>query len=203
MAVTNLFEAILGREQIKWDAWWHLFEWLLEPSQGHGLDNHVLTKLNSYIFGRTLPKFEIKREFQVSKVRDGRGKWVDLAVAMPSLDEPTHIMVMDDVDRRSPGGKRKLENLIAYKALTRERYPFATIRVVVVTNANDITALEKTREHLGPEVDDYFASDGWRLLPLCLIGSWISSAQQPVPVDENANKMSLFLRDFAIWTASL
>jgi hypothetical protein len=128
MPITNVVEAVLGREQLKWDALWRLFSWLLDPSEGHGLGGQVLAALNVHAFGQAHPACQVRREFQLSALRDGKGKWPDLAVAIPSFDAPTHIVVMDDVDLRSPGGKRKLDNLVIYRQLAREMHPSAIVR---------------------------------------------------------------------------
>ena len=37
-----------------------------------------------------------RREYQLGVVKDGKGKWPDLALAIPSFQAPTHIVVMDE-----------------------------------------------------------------------------------------------------------
>jgi len=122
----------LGKAQLKWDALWHLLAWLLDPRQGHGLGDKVLEAFCLHTFDRRFPsECLIHPEYQLSAVKDGRGKWVDLALAIPSLDKAaTHVAIMDDVDRRSPGSKRKLDNLVMYRSLARDKFPSGIIRVI-------------------------------------------------------------------------
>lgn len=199
--VTNTVEAVLGCHQLKWDAFWHLFEWLIRPDEGHRLDGSVLEHLCVYAFGQSFPLCQIKREWQISEVRDGKGKWVDLVVAIPSLEAPTHIIVMDDVDLRTPGSSRKIENLISYRALTRNKYSAASVRAVALTNANDGSNMQKLYAGLGPEALDCSASDGWKLLPVQTVGGWVSTALGEAS-DTPANVKS-FLADFVKWSQSL
>src|SRR4051812_5212378 len=159
MPRTNLIEAIVGRENLKWDAIWHLFEWLMDEREGHELGHKVVEAFCLHVFGQSAPS-KFKREYQLSTVKDGKGKWADFALAIPSLTSPTttsHIAVMDDVDRRSPRGRRKLENLKQYRKLARLEFPSAIVRLVVLTNARDensksIRALY-VEEALGMEAD--------------------------------------------------
>jgi hypothetical protein len=51
MKVTNVFEAVLGRNAIKWDAFWHLFEWLVSSDEGRGLGDSVRAQLFAFAFG--------------------------------------------------------------------------------------------------------------------------------------------------------
>jgi len=199
MPVTNVVEAILGREELKWDALWRLFTWLLDPTEGHELGAQVLAALTVHVFGRAHLDCQIKREFQLSRMRDGKGKWPDLAIGIPSLSAPTHVIVMDDVDRRSSGGRRKLENLAMYRTLARDMYPHALIRAVVLTNADHEHSLRQLYAHAGPEAVEFSALDGWRLLPLRVVGAWVEAALKP----ERSDTMSMFLRDFVAWTQSL
>jgi hypothetical protein len=115
---------------------------------------------------------------------------------------PTHIVVMDDIDRRSPGSRRKLENLASYRRLARERFPSAIVRAVVLTNAYDGSFMPKIYAGLGSEASDFSVLDGWRLLPLRLVGDWIeaalTSSASPPP-----EKMKLFLLDFVEWSKLL
>ena len=45
MPVTNVVEAVLGRKQVKWDAWWRLFAWLLDAQEGHALGSKVVDEI--------------------------------------------------------------------------------------------------------------------------------------------------------------
>jgi hypothetical protein len=202
MPVTNIVEAVLGREQVKWDALWRLFTWLLDAQEGHALGSKVVDEFCRHALGTTFELRKLRREYQLSAVKDGKGKWADLALAIPTFEAPTHIVIMDDIDRRSPGGKRKLENLLSYRRLAREMFPLAIIRAVVLTNARDGSSMSKMYDGLGSEASDSAAVEGWKLLPLCVVGDWIegalaSSASAP------PEKMKLFLLDFVEWSKSL
>jgi hypothetical protein len=106
MPTTNIVEAVLGRKHLKWDALWRLFSWLLDPKQGHGLGEKIVERFCLYTFGQSFPSCPIKLEYQLSPVKDGKGKWADLAVAIPSFDAPTHVAIMDDTDRNAPGSRQ-------------------------------------------------------------------------------------------------
>jgi|SRR5208337_2452197 len=202
MPITNIVEAVLGREQVKWDALWRLFAWLLDAQEGHALGSKVVNEFCLHALGTGLESCQLRREYQLSVVKDGKGKWADLALAIPSFEAPTHIVVMDDIDRRSPGSRRKLENLASYRRLARERFPSAIVRAVVLTNAYDGGSMPKVYAGLGSEASDFSVLDGWRLLPLRLVGDWIekalTSSASPPP-----EKMKLFLLDFVEWSKSL
>ena len=128
MPVTNAVEAILGRKQVKWDAFWRLFAWLLDAQEGHALGSKIMDEFCRYSLGASFESCKLTREYQISKLNDGKGKWADLALAIPSFEVPTHIVVMDDVDLRSPGNTRKLTNLTMYRRLAREQFPWYNYR---------------------------------------------------------------------------
>jgi len=202
MPVTNVVEAVFGRKQVKWDALWRLFAWLLDAQEGHALGSKVVDEFCRYSLGTTFESFKLRREYQLGVVKDGKGKWPDLALAIPSFQAPTHIVVMDDIDLRSPGSRHKLGNLTSYRRLAREQFPLAIVRAIVLTNAYDGSSMLKVYDGLGSETLDFAVADGWKLLPLRLVGDWInaaltSSASLP------PQKMRLFLRDFVEWSKSL
>ena len=202
MPVTNIVEAVLGRKQLKWDALWLLFTWLLDAQEGHALGNKVVDEFCRHALGTTFESCKLRREYQISIVKDGKGKWADLALAVPEFEAPTHIVLMDDVDLRSPGGRRKLDNLVSYRCLAREQFPLAIIRAVVLTNAYDGSSMSKMYDGLGSEASDFAVADGWKLLPLRLVGEWVKTAltsSDSLP----AEKMRLFLLDFVEWSNSL
>jgi hypothetical protein len=177
MPVTNIVEAVLGRKHLKWDALWLLFAWLLDAQEGHALGNKVVDEFCRHAFGRAFESCKLKREYQLSIVKDGKGKW-------------------------PPGGRRKLDNLASYRCLAREQFPLAIIRAVVLTNAYDGSSMSKMYDGLGSEALDFTAADGWKLLPLRLVGDWVktalTSSASPPP-----EKMRLFLLDFVEWSNSL
>jgi hypothetical protein len=202
MPVTNVVEAVLGREEVKWDALWRLFAWLLDEQEGHELGSKVVDEFCRYALGAAFDCRKLKREYQLSVIKDGKGKWADLALAIPSFEAPTHIVVMDDIDLRSPGSRRKLDNLASYRRLAREQFPFAIVRAVVLTNAYDGSSMPRMYDDLGSEALDFAVADGWKLLPLRLVGDWIKAA---LTLTDSAptQKMSLFLLDFVEWSKSL
>lgn len=202
MPVTNVVEAVLGREHVKWDALWRLFAWLLDAQEGHALGSKVVDEFCRYSLGTAFESCKLRREYQFGVVKDGKGKWADLALAIPSFEAPTHIVVMDDIDVRSPGNRRKLDNLTSYRHLAREQFPLAIVRAVALTNAYEGNSMSKIYDGLGSEALDFAVADGWKLLPLRLVGDWInaaltSSASLP------PQKMMLFLLDFVEWSKSL
>jgi hypothetical protein len=201
---TNIVEAVLGRKHLKWDASWRLFAWLLDPKEGHGLGEKVLESFCLYTFGQAFPLCPIKLEYQLSPVKDGKGKWADHALAVPSFDAPTHIAIMDDIDRNTPGSRRKLDNLAAYRSLAGERFPGAIIRLVVLTNASEGNSIPTIYGDaaLGPEAEEFWTTDGWKLLPFGTVGTWVAEAMSPGS-SAASNKMNLFLSDFVEWSHSL
>jgi hypothetical protein len=202
MPVTNVVEAVLGREQVKWDALWRLFAWLLDDQEGHGLGKEVVDEFCRYSLGRAFESCKLRREYQFGILRDGKGKWVDLALAIPSFEAPTHFVVMDDVNVRPPGDRRKLENLTTYRRLAREQFPLAIVRAVVLTNAYDGSFMSKTYDALGSDAPDFVVADGWKLLPLRLVGDWVNAALTS-SASRQPEKMRVFLLDFVEWSKSL
>lgn len=85
MPTTNVFEAILGRKAVKWDAFWHLFEWLVDPNEGHGLGDSIRRQLLLFAFGEPFVGCIMRREYPVSRQTDEKGKWPDFALAVPSF----------------------------------------------------------------------------------------------------------------------
>ncbi len=177
MSTANVFEACLGRSEMKWDAFWHLFEWLLNPEEGHGLDSSIRIRLIEFAFGTSNPACVVKREFPISGQTDGKGKWVDLALGIPSLVSPTHLIIMDDIGASHSGGQRKLRNLTDYILLSKQAHPPAQVRAVVVTNAPTGTKLASVvYASLGEEALEFAAVTGWKLLSLQTIGEWVKDS---------------------------
>jgi hypothetical protein len=77
----------------------------------------------------------MKREHPVSGQTDGKGKWADFALGIPTLKNPTHLIVMDDIGASASGGMRKLQNLADYTSLSRQAHPDTTIRAIAVSDA--------------------------------------------------------------------
>jgi hypothetical protein len=193
----NIFDAILGTESIKWDAFWHLFEWLLDEEKGHGLGNTLSLQLQTFAFGKSNPKYIAKREYPVSEQTDGKGKWTDYALGIPMLTNPTHLIVMDDLPRTSLGGQRKLDNLNLYIQESLKLRPNAIVRAVVISDKRRDAILPKiVFEKLRPEATDFTSQHGWRLLPLHTLGEWIEHATNGKKL---STKMQLYLADLVEW----
>lgn len=196
---TNVFAAVLGRKAVKWDAFWHLFEWLLNAEEGHGLGDSIRVRLIAFAFGRPYADCIMKREHPVSGQTDGKGKWADFALGIPTLTNPTHLIVMDDIGAKGSGGMRKLQNLMEYLSLSQQTHPKATIRAVAVSNApvgrKLAPAVYKT---LGEEAAEFIAVTGWKLLPLQTIGTWIHEAMDARRENLSA-KMKFVLEDLVEW----
>lgn len=199
--ITNIVEAVLDRKKLKWDAFWHLFAWLLRE-EGHGLGSAVMEELCQHAFGERFPKLNIYPECQLSDIKDGKGKWVDLIVAIPSgSKEATHVIVMDDLDLRSPGSKRKLDNLTKYWRLAGIHYPSARICVVVMTNALNGNSMSKAKIALDMEATHHKPQDGWKILSIATVGSWVETRLNRPTVSDQ--KMQSFLKDFVAWSRFL
>src|SRR5882724_10872064 len=100
MPTNNVVEAILCRDKLQWGAFWKLFEWLLDPNEGHGLGAQIASSLHSYVFNQAFPVCLIKREYKFKAVNGEKEKWPDLILVAPSFEGAKHIMLMDDVDLR-------------------------------------------------------------------------------------------------------
>lgn len=199
MATTNVFEAVLGRKAIKWDAFWHLFEWLLSADQGHGLSNSISLQLLAFTFGQSYTECAIRREYPVSGQTDGKGKWADLALGIPTLDDPKYLIVMDDIAFAGSGGRRKLDNLNEYVELSLAYHPSAIIRAIAVTDAPPDTKLAvAVYTLLNDEATDYATRTGWKLLHLKTVGSWVETAMA-ARREGLSNKMRMVLGDFVEW----
>ncbi|MGB8408300.1 MAG: hypothetical protein WCE58_00120, partial [Gallionella sp.] len=183
MSSTNLVSLTLGPRsgKIKWDSTWNLVAWLLDPSESHGLGHVVLSGLTNQVFGEALKDCEIQTEQPIGFDDNRKSKWPDLTLFFPTSLNPSHVIVMDDVDERSPGSTRKLTNLSEYGRIAKKKYPHAIIRVVAVTNAvtsdkiNKVTTAIKKR--LGDNSNANPDATPWHLVPLCTIGEWAKAAQ--------------------------
>jgi hypothetical protein len=199
MPTTNVFEAALGKKAVKWDALWHLFEWLAEPTEGHGHGDSIQCRLLMFAFGESSATCLSKREYPVSGQTDGNGKWADFALAIPTFENPTHLILMDDIGAAGSGNRRKLKNLLQYGELSRAAHPSASIRVVAVTNAPAGKRLvSAVYAALGDEATEFAALTGWKLLPLQTIGTWVRDAMKQRQ-DHLPEKAKFILEEFAEW----
>lgn len=195
---TNVFEALWGRDDITWHALWRFLDWLCDPDEGHGLGEAFLGALTAFAFGRALAPAKIKREFRFDDAAVAGGKWPDLVIGTPDLAAPSHVLLMDDVDRRRSGDSRKLTNLATYLSHARARFPAAAIRLLVLSNASDGRLLERLRHALGPEVANDSELVGWKLLPLQVTGQWLSTHL----ADSNIQARPA-LADYVAWTTTV
>lgn len=199
MASTNVFEVVLGRKAVKWDAFWHLFEWLVTTDEGHGLGDSVRAELLAFAFGQRYADCVVRREYPVSGQTDGKGKWADFALGIPTFENPTHLIVMDDIGKSGSGGIRKLNNLNEYISLSEQRCPQAIIRAIVVTNAPIGTKLKSVvYATLGDEASEFVAPKGYKILPLQTIGAWVGDAMNAHPEKISA-KLSIVRGDLVEW----
>lgn len=192
---TNIFHAILGKKVIKWDAFWHLFEWLLDDGQGHGLGDSIRLQLITFTFGQSYTDCKVRREYPVSGQTDGKGRFVDLAFGIPDLINPERLILMEDI---SSGQMRKLENIARYISLSQKRYPMTTIRAVVVSDKAIQKLPAVVYKTLDTEAADFIVATGWKLLPLQTIGAWIQIALD-AHSDNLTNKMRFVLEDLVEW----
>jgi uncharacterized iron-regulated membrane protein len=141
----------------------------------------------------------MKREHPVSGQTDGKGKWADFALGIPTLINPTHLIVMDDIGAASSGGMRKLQNLADYISLSPQAHPNATIRAIAVSDAPAGTKLAAAvYKTLGGEAAEFVAVTGWKLLPLQTIGTWVQDAMN-IHRECLSDKMKFVLEDLVEW----
>jgi hypothetical protein len=202
----NLVALTLGPRsgKIKWDSTWNLVAWLLNPRESHELAHTVLAGLTNQVFGQALEDCEIWPELPIGLDENGKSKWPDLTLFFPTRNNPTHIIVMDDVDVRSPGSSRKLTNLREYGRIAKKEYPGVSIRVVAVTNATSSDKINRVRavlkKSLGDNSSENLDAVPWHLVPLCTIGEWAKSAQSS---NLPQSKFSAFVNDVIEWTGAL
>src|SRR5258708_15643248 len=96
MPSSNVVEVILCRDKLQWGAFWKLLEWLLDPSEGHGLGSQIEAAMLSFTFERSFSACLLKRECKFRGVYDEKEWRPDLAMATPSFESPTHLILIDD-----------------------------------------------------------------------------------------------------------
>jgi hypothetical protein len=170
---------------------------LCDPREGHGLGSSFVDALMVHAFGESLSGCESKLEYRLDEEAVA-GKWPDLVVAVPTLANPTHVLLMDDVDRRRVADRRKLANLATYLRLGRARFPDAIARLLVLTNAPDGSGMTVLAQHLGPAVDESRAVAGWKLLPIRQTGEWVRAGLSSVE-----SRMGVILSEYSSWTESI
>src|SRR5207244_7831382 len=101
-------------DDLTWHALWRFIGWLCDPAEGHGLRESFIGSLMTFAFGRPLSPTRLKREFRLEDPTIVGGKWPDLVIGTPDLAAPSHLVLMDDVDRKRLGDARKVNNLRTY-----------------------------------------------------------------------------------------
>jgi len=174
----NIFDVIIGRGVLKWDAVWRVLGWLADPAEGHGLGSTFCDCFTAYCFGESTPSLEIKIEYKVGMLDTGEGKWVDMLLAYPSMSSPKYLTLIDDISLKSPNDRRKLENLRIYADMASQKFAEATRSIVAVTDAREATRFAKLNYAM-----EELSHTRFRLLPLHTIGTWIhESSNQGTPI---------------------
>ena len=174
---SNIFDIVIGKGTLKWDAVWRVIEWLSEPAEGHGLGDSFRNEFVNYFFGKECSvKLKVEYFLGVDDV-SGKEKWPDIGLGSPTLDDPKHLVLIDDVTNSSPGDSRKINNLVTYARVGRKRFPNAQISIVAITdttNFNRFSKLQKafSEENLGE----------CRLLPLHTLATWIETGGDTIEV---------------------
>lgn len=198
----NLLEIVVGHRELQWGAFWRILEWLCTPCESHGLGTAFIHSLQSLAFGRSFPEFMLKREFKITPIAGSRDTWPDLACGIPDFQNPTHIIVMEDVDHRYPGNTLKLKRLRTHLRSATHAFPNAVVRLVVVTDGPGGSALDPVRASLGAEVSQQPSKHGWSLLPIAVTGEWIAQKSSP-HFPERAPGVTAFLRDYVSWARQI
>ena len=186
---TNIFEVVVGRGTLKWDAVWRTIEWLADPTEGHGLEDQFKSRFSKFCLGSEVSPIEVEVEYYLGQDTDGKTRHPDIAVGFPDLKHPESIALIDDLGAKSPNDSRKINNLITYADLCVSKFPNADLRIVVITDTTDIGKFTKLTEAFSQH-----ESATLLFLPLQVIGSWIEEIGcYELPV----------VRDFAEWSLSL
>jgi hypothetical protein len=124
-----------------------LFEWFLDPKEGHHLGGALQNRQPNFAFPAASIGFPEK---------GGKGKWANLALGIPDLINPEYVIVTDDICFSGSGGHRKLQNLLLYQAESAIVHPATLTRAIVVTNApKDVKLSRVVTDTLGVESADY------------------------------------------------
>ena len=66
---TNIFDVVIGRETLIWDALWRTIAWLADPEEGHGEGATFHDNLAIFCFGKVV-KLATEVEFLRTFSRD-------------------------------------------------------------------------------------------------------------------------------------
>ncbi len=165
----NLFEEIIGRRVLKWDAVWRVINWLADPTKGHGLNHGFRDQFVGFCLNGRRDVAELRVEYYLGKDANNRSRHPDMAIASPSLDAPQCIALIDDLASISPNNSRKIDNLLRYAQICSDNHQSAERSIVVITDTNDIARFDRL-------IGKFSNLDHTRLalLPLQDIGSWLS-----------------------------
>jgi hypothetical protein len=184
----NIFEIVVGRGTLKWDAVWRTLAWFATPTEGHGLGASFRDRLATYCFGTQPEAVTVSVEFYLGRDSQSKSRHPDLVIGAPDLHQPNLLALFDDIGVRSPGGRRKIENLMAYSKLAAERYPACKRYNVAVTDSLDFGRFSAVSKAFSE------AREPFSLLPLQMIGAWL----EQIP----AKKLQV-VQDFQTWTQEL
>lgn len=183
---TNVFDVIIGRGTLKWDAAWRVIGWLADPEEDHGLGGSFREHLAQYCFGHVAAS-QLKIEYYLGNDSVGKQKWPDIALAAPTLDKPQYLALIDDLADLRANDSRKISNLVTYAQLGRDKFPGTQVCVVAITDTTSVDRFNKLREAFAAQ-----NLEECRLLPLQTIATWIDGdASLPV------------VRSFKEWAQSL
>ena len=185
---SNIFDVIVGRGTLKWDAVWRVIAWLASPDEGHGLGTGFRDQLTAFCLGESLAPVDVLVEFHLGKDADGKTRHPDMVVAHPGISQPTRIALVDDVGSKSPNDKRKLDNLLRYAQLSSARFEGADRRIVAVTDSRDLERFSGLRNRFEEKHETL------TMLPLPILAEWIDPSRC---VD------SPVVKDFRTWALSL
>jgi hypothetical protein len=186
---TNVFEIVVGRGTLKWDAAWRAIEWFADSTEGHGLGDQFRNRFSKFCLGSEVSPIEVVVEYLLGRDTDGRTRHTDIAIGYPDLEHPESIALIDDLGANSPNSSRKINNLIAYADLCGSKFPNADLRIVVITDTTDIGKFTKLTEAFSRH-----RSATLLFLPLQVIGAWL---------EEIGRYDSPVVKDFAEWSMSL
>ena len=198
----NIFEIIVGRPSLRWDAVWRMMSWLLGPGEGHGCGSSFLRSFSKYTFGNEAAECWSRCEYKLLHPHplNGKEKWPDLIAVMPSPESAKFVAIMDDFALPPRRATEKCENLKTYYDLCKREFPSAEVRVVVVTNTSDLIRMKTWCSALDQGLPATVCPDWWKALPLSTMGSWVSDA---LSAHAPPTKVKLVLEDFVSWSNSL
>ena len=170
----NVFEILLGLKKLNWDPVWNFIHWMCLPEQNHGFDIEFREKLSLYACGVIIPNMKVIQGFRVESADGDFCDRVDLALTAPGENPPYEfLLLMDDIDHPSPDEAKKINNLVCYFQNSRELVTEGYLRILILTNMQDTSRLQKLRKSLGPEFEGSLGAFAWNILPLATLADWV------------------------------